>query len=294
MIKYYIGDYMNKIDFKKIVDKFKITDKEAFYKDLLKLFSVVILLFIIVYISIYLFMNYKIKNSFENSIISKANLNDKTIFSIEKIVMFSTGYATTNNTNLDIWNLNLSQYTDIALYINNNISNGLTDENIIKSLSIDNIKFDPTPSIGLPTLNYKNINDFGKYIDIENSSDLVFKVIDYNTEINYDVPEVYNSLQNPITLGYVNKNIKTNYSLVNNNEILIFDGSLLEKCKVLLNDINTTITFDIKVINNLNQEFICNISIPILLEDTNNSNIYDGNIFKTFNYENEYNFYRIK
>jgi len=39
----------------------------------------------------------------------------------------------------------------------------------------------------------------------------------------------------------------------------------------------------------------CNISIPILLEDKNNNlNIYDGNIYKTLNFSNEYSFYRIQ
>jgi len=286
---------MKKIDFKKILEKFKIPDKNLFYKDLIKMLSIVILLFIIVNISIYLFMNFKIKSSFENTTVSKASLNDKSIFNIEKIVLFSNGYAVTNDTNLDMWNLNLSQYTDIAIYVGNNIQNGLTDENMIKSLSINNIEFNPTPTFGTTSINYKNINNFGKYANIENSSNLDFKVIDYNNKINYDEPEIYNSLQNPITLGYVNNNIKTDYLLVNNNEFLNFDGSLLSKCKVILDDIYTKISFDIKIINNLNQEFVCNISIPILLEDkSNSSSIYNGNISKTFNYDNEYNFYRIK
>ena len=273
----------------------KAFNKELFYKDLLKLLSIVVLLFIITNIIIFLFVNLKIKTSFENSTIPKATLNNKSVFNINKIILFSSAYATTNNTNLDMWNLNLSQFSDIAIYINNNTQNGLTDENIIKSLSINNIKFDPAPILGTPLLNYKNINNFGKYIDREDSSTLQFNIINYHDEINYEEPQVYNSLQNPITLGFINKNIKTEYPLVNNNEILSFDGSLLSKCKVSLNDISTNISFDIKITNNLNQEFICSMSIPILLEDiTNNLSIYNGNISKTFEYNNEYNFYRIK
>jgi len=283
---------MKKFNLKKLL---KIEDKNLFYKDLLKLLSIVFLLFTIVNICIYLYINFQIKNAFEITTISKASLNNKTIFNIEKILLFSNGYATSNDTNLDMWNLNISQYTDIAIYINNNIQNGLTDENIIKSLSINNIQFNPSPNFGNPLLNYKNINNFGKYINIENLSNLDFNIIDFNSSINYDKPEIYNSLQNPITLGYVNNNIKTEYLLVNNNEILNFDGSLLEKSRVSLEDIYTKISFDIHVINNLNQEFICNVSIPILLEDnSNNLSIYNGNISKVFNYRNEYNFYRIK
>jgi len=286
---------MKKIDFQKILEKLKISDKKIFYSDLLKMLSIILLLFILINTLLYLYMNFKIKNSFEDSTISKSDLNNKIVFNIEKILLFSSAYATSKDTNLDIWNLDLSQYTDIAIYINNNIENGLSDENIIKSLSINNITFNPIPTLGTPNLNYKNIQNFGKYVDIENVSNLNFNIIDYNSEINFENPEIYNSLQTPITLGFVNKNIKTDYSLINNNEILNFDGSLLKKCKILLGDISSNISFEIKIINNLNQEFICNISIPILLEDKNNNlNIYDGNIYKTLNFSNEYSFYRIQ
>jgi len=286
---------MKKIDFQKILEKLKISDKKIFYSDLLKMLSIILLLFILINTLLYLYMNFKIKNSFEDSTISKSDLNNKVVFNIEKILLFSSAYATSKDTNLDIWNLDLSQYTDIAIYINNNIENGLSDENIIKSLSINNITFNPIPTLGTPNLNYKNIQNFGKYVDIENVSNLNFNIIDYNSEINFENPEIYNSLQTPITLGFVNKNIKTDYSLINNNEILNFDGSLLKKCKILLGDISSNISFEIKIINNLNQEFICNISIPILLEDKNNNlNIYDGNIYKTLNFSNEYSFYRIQ
>jgi len=284
---------MNKINFKKTLEKFKITDKELFYKDLLKMLSIAILIFILINICIYLFMNHKIKSSFENSTLSKATLNSKTIFNIEKIVLFSSGYAETNNTNLDMWNLNISQFTDIALYINNNIENGLTDENIIKSLSINNIKFEPSPLLGNCNINYKNINNFGKYVDLDNSTNLNFNIVNYNNEINFEEPQIHNSLQNPITLGFINKNIKTEYPIINNNEILSFDGSLLSKSKVTLDDIYTNISFDINITNNLNQEFICSMSIPVLLKDEHSS-IYNGYISKTYEFNNEYNFYRIK
>lgn len=285
---------MKKIDFNKILKNFKIADKKLFYKDLLKMLSIVILLFIIVNLIIYLLLNFKIKISFENSAISKANLNETSVFSIKKIVQFSSAYATTNSTNLDIWNLNLSQFSDIAIYIDNNIENGLTDENLIKNLSINNIKFESNNTLVTKIINYKNINNFGKYEDIENSSNIEFNIIDYNSNINFENPEVYNSLQVPITLGYINKDIKKDYSLVSDNTVLNFNGSLLKRCKILTQDIATTISFDINITNNLNEKFICKVSIPILLENAdNNSSIYDGYVFKTFEYEDKYNFYRL-
>jgi len=55
---------MKKINFKNIFEKFKITNKKVFYKDLLRMLSIILLLFIFINIVIYLIIIIKIKNSF--------------------------------------------------------------------------------------------------------------------------------------------------------------------------------------------------------------------------------------
>ena len=75
--------------------------------------------------------------------------------------------------------------------------------------------------------------------------------------INLDKPTLYNNLANPITLSYVNSNIKTDYTLTNTTNPITYDGSLLKKCNVLLNTIS------------------CNFSVPLEQKD---KSIYDGNI----------------
>lgn len=95
--------------------------------------------------------------------------------------------------------------------------------------------------------------------------------------INLDKPTLYNNLANPITLSYVNSNIKTDYTLTNTTNPITYDGSLLKKCNVLLNTISCNFSFDIYITNNLDQEFKCTIYIDVPLEQKDKS-IYDGNI----------------
>ena len=59
--------------------------------------------------------------------------------------------------------LNICQYTDIAIYIDNTSSiSDLTTQNTVKELWIDNIKITPNSDLGSQVLNYKNLNNFGK------------------------------------------------------------------------------------------------------------------------------------
>lgn len=90
-------------------------------------------------------------------------LNAQTVFSIDKVYMYSSANAIDNKDTRAIWNLDLYQYTDIAIYINNRATDKLTYENAIKSLYIDNIKFTSVKK-GNTALYYKNINEFGKSI----------------------------------------------------------------------------------------------------------------------------------
>ena len=79
-------------------------------------------LFIILAILLYnLFNMFYKKTVFENDVLAFWNKNQKTIFSINKCVFFTSCNAknkTSSNTNFTIENL--YQYTDIALFINNN------------------------------------------------------------------------------------------------------------------------------------------------------------------------------
>ena len=79
-------------------------------------------------------------------------------------------------------------------------------------------------------------------------SDLTFS-ISSEDNIDYSKPILYNNCANPITLSYVNSGIKDNYTISNENNSIIYDGSLLKRCNILLNDLSTSISFTINIEN---------------------------------------------
>lgn len=253
-----------------------------------------IFLFILsIFLGYLLFNKYFVKKNFEKDILSFANKNENTIFKINNITLFSTCDAknkTASSTNFTIENL--YQYTDIALFITSP-SKDVNLENTFKKVWIDNIKYNTTPSVGEQKLYYKNINNFAKNDIIEDniiSDKLEFTVTSEDTA-NLDTPTLYNNLANPIVLSYVNSNIKTDYTITDTTTPITYDGSLLKRCNILLNSIDCSISFDIYIINNLNQEFKCTVCIDIPLE-TDNETIYDGSI--TTKKDTNFVFYRYK
>ena len=254
---------------------------------------IVILLVFIFFVSFFIFNRHMLKANFENDILPFASKNQNTIFKINKITFFSSCDAknkTASNSNFTIEDL--YQYTDIALFITST-SEEKTLENTLKKVSINNIKFTSSPTLGEPKLYYKNINNFAKSeISEEN---LINGNLDFNItsedEVNLDKPTLYNNLANPIVLSYINHNIKTDYTITDTSTPMTYDGSLLKRCNILLNNIACSFSFDVYVTNNLSQEFKCTIYIDIPL-DLDNQSIYNGNI--TLKKDTNFNFYRYR
>lgn len=198
-------------------------------------------------------------------------------FSINKIVYFSTANAeTTINQNSSFTINNLLQLTDIAIFINNNANGNYTNKNTLKKVSLSDIDFIETPSIGTPNLYYKNINDFAKCeFSINN---LIEKNIDFSVssedEIDYSKPILYNNTANPITLCYVNSNILSNHTLT---DAISHNGSLLKMCNITLNSISCKIKFNVNIVNNLDELYVCPIIINIPLS-TEKSTVYEGSL----------------
>ena len=200
---------------------------------------IVILLVFIFFVSFFIFNRHMLKANFENDILPFASKNQNTIFKINKITFFSSCNAknkTASNSNFTIEDL--YQYTDIALFITST-SEEKTLENTLKKVSINNIKFTSSPTLGEPKLYYKNINNFAKSeISEEN---LINENLDFNItsedEVNLDKPTLYNNLANPIVLSYINHNIKTDYTITDTSTPMTYDGSLLKRCNILLNNI---------------------------------------------------------
>ena len=250
----------------------------------------VILMVVVLFLAYLLFRKFVLKKNFENEILSFANKNQETVFNINKIVLFSSADSKNKTSSASNFTIeNLYQYTDIALFINNNGENNM--ENTFKSVSINNIKFDTMPSIGEPKLYFKSINNFAKSNIIEENvinDNFDFTITsDDNADLNN--PVLYNNLANPITLSYVNQNIKSDYTITDTSTPITYDGSLLSKCNVDLNSISAKISFDINIVNNLDEKFKTTVFINIPLQDDAQS-IANGSL--TLKQDVNYTFYR--
>lgn len=245
-----------------------------------------------------------INQSFAEEISEFYTLNSKTVFSIDKIYMYSSANAISNNVTRPIWDLDIYQFTDIAIYINNDKSNSdLTYENSIKSLYIDNIKINDL-KLGEASLYYKNIMNFGKSLYEENDNNVeatkqnkISDRIDFSIindgDADYSKKEIYTDCTNPITLEYIN-DIKKNQVISDIKNDLTYNGALLRKSGIILSDIECGISFRINLVNNYNQKFIANVYLPISLEDTiTGENIYSGKFVKEINESNYIKFFRV-
>lgn len=211
-------------------------------------------------------------------------------FSVNKIVYFSSAHAKSEiNANSSFTISDLYQYTDIAIFINNNANGNFDAKNTLKSVTISNISFNLPPSIGTPNLYFKNINDFANNSFDESKkieTNLEFEISSAD-EIDYSKPILYNNCANPITLCYVNSNLKTDYTLTDNMSHISYDGTLLKRCSITLNSLACKLSFIINITNNLDEVYSCPFILSIPLS-TESSTIYDGSLI--LNSSVKYNF----
>ena len=215
------------------------------------------------------------RNQFANQMIGLSEENESPVFSIQKIQIYSSANAIDNSENQSLQDMSICQFSDLSIFIDNSLSSTeLTDENTIKELYIDNISITSQNDKGHKILNYKNPLNSGEYVDIEEPSNnrIDFKVIHTNQENesnDYDQPTFYTDCSNPITLGYLNKDIITNYSVSADSSTVTFNGKVLNESGVVAQDINSTLNFTIHIVNNLNQSFAYNMTLDLNFDDTN-------------------------
>ena len=229
---------------------------------------------------------------------SKSNEDEETIFEIDNILLYSSANALNNSeTQKDYWNLNIYQYTDMSISINNHVySDKLTSKNLVSKLYIDNVNFSIKPTLGSPGLFYKNPNSLGMPVvdDLDNqiTDRMDFTVNSVNSTVDYTKPSFYTDCSNPLTLSYVNSNVYSSLIIKNNASSVTFDGSLLQKSGTKLSNIQATVNFTIHIENALGEEYICDVEIPIPLEDESQS-ILDGHYVTELTNLEEYKFTRV-
>lgn len=238
--------------------------------------KIILPIIIVIFVIEVIFYSYIIRNAirkgdFANNNIKLAKKNETPIFSIDKLYLCSSANAIDKSVNKNMKDLDIYQYADIAIYINNkNSEEELTYRNTISKLYIDNIEIETVSDIGEKSLNYTNSLNFGRNTDVQNvtaSDKIDFDIIYVNSENNqadYSNPTFYTDCSNPITLKYINKNIVTGYSMDKNTSIS-FDGKLLKQANIAMENIKCNIRFKINLVNNNDEEFSCwmNFDIPL-------------------------------
>ena len=250
-------------------------------------FALLIILAIVVLLLFYHFVLADVfsRNNFANQMIELSDENETSVFNIQKVLLYSDANAIDNSEDHSLKNMSICQFTDLSIYIDNSSSNTeLSSENTVKELYIDNINITSKSDVGTKILNYKNPMNFGKYKNIKelDNGRIDFKVINTNQENesqNYSEPTFYTDCSNPITLGYLNKDIVTNYSVSDASKSISFNGKVLKEANVNLADINYTLNFTIHIVNNLNQKFAYNMKLDVNLND-DNGGIYNGYTYK--------------
>ena len=207
--------------------------------------------------------------------------NKDNLFSLDEIILFSNAEFEDLSPEQNLQDISIHQYTDIAIKIKANNENGINEANTINELYIDNIKIESNKEgIGEKKFNYKRYLDFAKYRDIENNQDRIdFKVLHSNeeqVEEEYDNPTFFTDCSNPITLSLIYKNVLEHCTATNAGS-LAYDGSILKNANINVENLESKVSFDIHLKNNLNEEFICKVSFYINLDEYGNS-LYNGKV----------------
>ena len=273
--------------------KFKIKHPKL----MLLLLLIILLLCILAYS--YIFYASYCRNEFVNQSLKISEQNQLSVFKVNKILIYSSANAINNRSDNSLEDLNICQYTDIAIYIDNTSSiSDLTTQNTVKELWIDNIKITPNSDLGSQVLNYKNLNNFGKFDNITsaNNSRIDFNIVNTNEQnetSDYSTPTFYTDCSNPISLGYINSGIVKNYSIHDNINSVVLNGKLLQQANVDLSQIGYNLTFDIHIKNYDGDSFVYHSNIDVDL-NTQNKDIYNGYLYQTRNNTsgNEYVFFK--
>lgn len=271
-------------------------EKKTKLIQLLMLIVAIILLVVVVISYIYIYNRESARNLYAEESEKFVKENQFPIFKVDRIILYSNANITDNSENNELKNLDISQFTDIEIYIDNKgKGEEVTAENTVNTLSIDNIKISAPGYEGEKIFNYKNPNNCGKYVELENykKNSINFKVNTNNTQnefSNYDENIFYTDCSNPISLGYINKNIITNAAITNTGALSL-DGSILKLAGIDLEKLAVSIEFTIHLTNNFNEAFMCKVKIDNTLEEkAKNESIYSGYIMRIINCENDYTF----
>lgn len=255
-------------------------------KNHIKYFIIFGILFVIILlIYVYILHCFFMENNFFNSCLKIYEANENPIFRLKKVVFYSSADVVNDSNDSDLQNLDISQFSDIAVFIDNtSYLTDLTEKNTVKELYIDDFSIEIDPKYDDISFDYKNPQDFGKFHElaknIKDSDRINFNIVYNNTqnqEADYSTPTFYTDCSNPISLGLNNNNVITGFSLDENNS-MSFNGSIFKQANIDINSLNYKLNFTIHIKNNANEKFSYNLTIDIPMDK-----IGKGYLFKQKN-----------
>ena len=222
--------------------------------------------------------------SFANEVSKFLSNNEEPIFKIDEVILYSSAAAEDNSEGQVLKDLDISQFTDISIKIDNkSYISDLSNKNTVSELYIDNIMITKENDKGESRLNYKNPMIFGKYQEnIEQADRIDFNILHTNEDNksnDFSTPTFFTDCSNPITLGYLNKNVKTGAEILTTTEKIDFNGKLLKLAGVPIKDVAYRVSFQIHLKNSLEESFVYSMDLNLPMQEKSAS-IYDGYIFK--------------
>lgn len=215
-------------------------------KSLIKKGIFIVTLFILIIIAIFVVVRYQVEGEKDMP------------FYIEKILITSMvdGDAIVESQNL--WDINISQPNDIYVYI----SEKKDSKETIKTILIDNFKINSKSKVGnlkilRPTGDLKNLYQYSQ-------EDYLYRSIEYIGGVNDDLKSLQiNNKGGIISFRAILENLG-NYTS-NEDEQIIYDGSLLSKIGLSLENIKSNISFNItiKTDNNISYKTTITVDLPV-------------------------------
>ena len=194
-------------------------------------------------------------------------------FNLSKILVISSAETQekAENENEYKWNVDINQYNDFYIEFVKNENNKETD--FIKSVTIEDVKFSE-PSKGRVYM-YMPSSKEGKKFEYEDIF-LVSNSLKYNGGNADNINSLTVGNQGgTIVFRILNKNI-SEYVSEEDDEISL-DGTLLEKTNVKLEDVNFTISFDIKI-ETLNNTYLGSVELQLPVGDISKEGVCQKNI----------------
>ena len=177
-------------------------------------------------------------------------------FEITKIAIAQSVNGIENEGHQEKWNFNVSENNDIYIYLEKNSRYNKTE--IIKDVTINNIKINKTDSIG-ETKIYKPVED--EKVMFKNTNENETEEIVYTGEMESNIKQQKISNQGGIIAFRYAINNLSNY-ISNENEEVDY-GKLLQLTNIKEENIKTTISFDFIITLTTNRKYQTNIQIDI-------------------------------